>query len=308
MARVYVGGLDPRATERELEDIFVKFGVLRSVWVARKPPGFAFIEFDDPRDADDAIRDLDGKNGWRVELSRARDGPRRGRDEESKCYECGEYGHFARECRNRRGGGRGRSRSPGYRRRFGLDPVTNGLQKGSESRLGTTKPPKLAFRLSPKPGTNLPPNTCARSSHRSPSPPVAQPLKSQFGQPRVTSPAPPAVPALPPRGVTGTTHSPGVIGMTRPRVAVETTPPPRIATTTGSATMGIAGAKTNGETEYGRWRAKRRDSGLPSSVLLGLTEIGAIVAGSQSGRAIFTITAVYPRTTSVGFFNKSSSP
>jgi hypothetical protein len=33
-----------------------------SVWVARKPPGFAFIEFDDPRDADDAIRELDGKS------------------------------------------------------------------------------------------------------------------------------------------------------------------------------------------------------------------------------------------------------
>lgn len=31
-----------------------------SVWVARKPPGFAFIDFDDKRDADDAIRDLDG--------------------------------------------------------------------------------------------------------------------------------------------------------------------------------------------------------------------------------------------------------
>jgi arginine/serine-rich splicing factor 7 len=31
-----------------------------SVWVARKPPGFAFIDFDDKRDAEDAIRDLDG--------------------------------------------------------------------------------------------------------------------------------------------------------------------------------------------------------------------------------------------------------
>ncbi|KAL6189833.1 hypothetical protein ACLB2K_036234 [Fragaria x ananassa] len=45
------------------------FGVLRSVWVARKPPGYAFIEFDDHRDALDAIQRLDGKNGWRVELS-----------------------------------------------------------------------------------------------------------------------------------------------------------------------------------------------------------------------------------------------
>ena len=31
-----------------------------SVWVARKPPGFAFIDFDDKRDAQDAIRELDG--------------------------------------------------------------------------------------------------------------------------------------------------------------------------------------------------------------------------------------------------------
>ncbi|MEI4913994.1 hypothetical protein Q8G39_28500, partial [Klebsiella pneumoniae] len=69
MTRVYVGNLDARVTERELEDEFRVFGVLRSVWVARRPPGYAFIDFDDRRDALDAIRDLDGKHGWRVELS-----------------------------------------------------------------------------------------------------------------------------------------------------------------------------------------------------------------------------------------------
>ncbi|MBA0682585.1 hypothetical protein Goshw_024436 [Gossypium schwendimanii] len=60
MSRVYVGNLDPRVTERDLEDEFRIFGVLRSVWVARRPPGYAFIEFDDRRDAIDAIRELDG--------------------------------------------------------------------------------------------------------------------------------------------------------------------------------------------------------------------------------------------------------
>ena len=49
------------ASKGELEDAFSYYGRLRSVWVARNPPGFAFIEFEDPRDAEDAVRGLDGR-------------------------------------------------------------------------------------------------------------------------------------------------------------------------------------------------------------------------------------------------------
>ena len=56
----------------------------RYVWVARNPPGFAFVEFEDPRDAQDACRYLDGSrigNGRiRVEMSRGGSGGRGGRD------------------------------------------------------------------------------------------------------------------------------------------------------------------------------------------------------------------------------------
>jgi len=43
-----------------LDDAFHKFGRIRKIWVARRPPGFAFVEFDDGRDAEDAVHALDG--------------------------------------------------------------------------------------------------------------------------------------------------------------------------------------------------------------------------------------------------------
>ncbi|XP_074531888.1 serine/arginine-rich splicing factor 3b [Halichoeres trimaculatus] len=71
--KVYVGNLGNNGNKTELERSFGYYGPLRSVWVARNPPGFAFVEFEDPRDATDAVRELDGRNlcgcRVRVELS-----------------------------------------------------------------------------------------------------------------------------------------------------------------------------------------------------------------------------------------------
>ncbi|XP_066276092.1 serine/arginine-rich splicing factor 3-like isoform X3 [Branchiostoma lanceolatum] len=59
--KVYVGDLGQSGTKHELERAFGAFGPLRNVWVARNPAGFAFVEFEDPRDARDAVDSLDGR-------------------------------------------------------------------------------------------------------------------------------------------------------------------------------------------------------------------------------------------------------
>jgi len=58
--KVYIGNLGNSASKYEIEDAFKEYGKLKNVWVARNPPGFAFVEFEDERDAEDAVRALDG--------------------------------------------------------------------------------------------------------------------------------------------------------------------------------------------------------------------------------------------------------
>ncbi|KHJ48288.1 hypothetical protein D918_01559 [Trichuris suis] len=74
--KVYVGGLPDRASRSEIEAVFSRFGQLRNVWVARRPSGFAFVVFEDGRDAEDAVRSLDGTKlcgvKVRVEISHGR--------------------------------------------------------------------------------------------------------------------------------------------------------------------------------------------------------------------------------------------
>lgn len=59
--RVYVGELSPNCSERELEHVFKKYGPLVEVWMANVPPCFAFVVFRDREDAEEAIRDMNGR-------------------------------------------------------------------------------------------------------------------------------------------------------------------------------------------------------------------------------------------------------
>jgi len=117
---VWMGGLPERVRSRDIEDFFQGYGKILDVSIKTK---FAFIEFDDRRDAEDAVKDLDDKklNGTRVKLElskgckdKYRDFQRTGRVR---------YRSFSREVspsrrryRSRSDGRRSRSRSRSPRR------------------------------------------------------------------------------------------------------------------------------------------------------------------------------------------------
>lgn len=76
--RIYIGNLPPDVRTKDIEDLFYKYGKIKYIDLKnRRGPPFAFVEFDDPLDADDAIDGRDGYNfdGYklRVEIQK---GPR----------------------------------------------------------------------------------------------------------------------------------------------------------------------------------------------------------------------------------------
>ncbi|CAF0755602.1 unnamed protein product [Didymodactylos carnosus] len=133
---LFIGDLGRDASKEEIQKAFGYYGKLRNVWLSRSPWGYGFIDFEDQRDAEDAVKALDGKmlcgSRVRVEFSHGR-GRARGRPGRSSsrsprvrkpfspsdvCYECGDRGHYAYDCeirlkrqRQMRSGSRSHSRS-----------------------------------------------------------------------------------------------------------------------------------------------------------------------------------------------------
>ncbi|KAH6819065.1 SERINE-ARGININE PROTEIN 30 [Perilla frutescens var. frutescens] len=75
---IYVGNLPGDVRESEVEDLFYKYGPIVDIDLKMppRPPGYAFVEFEEPRDADDAIRGRDGYDfdGCRLRVELAHGG------------------------------------------------------------------------------------------------------------------------------------------------------------------------------------------------------------------------------------------
>lgn len=78
MPRVYIGRLSYNVREKDIQRFFSGYGRLLEIDLKN---GYGFVEFEDSRDADDAVYELNSKElcGERVIVEHAR-GPRRDRD------------------------------------------------------------------------------------------------------------------------------------------------------------------------------------------------------------------------------------
>mmetsp|Transcript_24988 Transcript_24988/g.64469 ORF Transcript_24988/g.64469 Transcript_24988/m.64469 type:complete len:220 (-) Transcript_24988:507-1166(-) len=100
-SRLYVGGLPMDIKEEEVEDLFYKFGDIRTLdlKIPGKPPAFAFLEFEDWRDAERAMGALDGYDffGSRIVVHVSFGTRSFNQPPPSKCREMGTAKDFPRE-------------------------------------------------------------------------------------------------------------------------------------------------------------------------------------------------------------------
>merc|ERR1712142_147097 len=77
--QVYIGYLPNDARMEDVEDFFKGYGRIKSV---NLKPGYGFVDFEDLRDAEDAVRDLDGKRmcGEKVDIQHAKGPGHKARD------------------------------------------------------------------------------------------------------------------------------------------------------------------------------------------------------------------------------------
>nr|CAB3266588.1 serine/arginine-rich splicing factor 3-like [Phallusia mammillata] len=164
--KVYVGNLGSQGSKSELERVFGYYGQLKNVWVARNPPGFAFVEFEDNRDAEDAVRALDGRTicGVRARVEMSNGMTRRGNER-------GGRGGGRRDDHDdrRRRYDRSRSRSPRRNRERYSRSYSRSPRRNRRSKSGSRSPYGRDHSVSPRRSLS-PVRKHSISRSRSPSP------------------------------------------------------------------------------------------------------------------------------------------